>query len=119
MRDYLDRAEFTVFQKLLAESKLGSVLNEKPPRQTAQVGLPKSYARRIIPQSIYPQRKHPDVRIARRASTIASLARVISERKVARGLRATLLTQAKRLERLAAERLAEFPKGSEDEMEED
>ena len=68
--------------------------------------------------SIYPNRKHPDVRIARRASTIASLARVISERKVSRGLRATLLKQAKRLERLAEERLKEFPK-VEDEQDED
>src|SRR5438445_279390 len=87
MREYLDRAEFTVFQKLLAESKLGAVLNEKPPREMTKIEIPKSYGRRIIPAAIYPQRKHPDVRIARRASTIASLARVISERKVARGLR--------------------------------
>jgi hypothetical protein len=117
MRQYLDRAEFTVFEKLLSESKLGAILNEKPPREVAQIELPKSYSWRIIPKDIYPQRKHPDVRIARRASTIASLARVISERKVARGLRATLLIQAKRLERLAQQRLAEFPKGSDDEGE--
>ena len=38
------------------------------------------------------------IRIARRANTIASLARVISERKVSSGLRKTLLTQARRLE---------------------
>ena len=107
-RDYLDRAEFTVFQKVILESKLGAVLNEKPPKTTTTVQLPKSYSKRIIPDAIYPHRKHPDIRIARRASTIASLARVISERKVSRGLRATLLTQAKRLERLAEERLSEF-----------
>ena len=65
---------------------------------------------KVIPDSIYRQRKHPDIRIARRASTIASLARVISERKVSKGLRQTLLTQARRLERLAAERLKDFPK---------
>lgn len=110
-RDYLDRAEYTVFQKLIRESKLGAILNEKPPRQTELIELPKSYSRRIIPENIYPQRKHPDVRIARRASTIASLARRISERNVQRGLRTTLLTQAKRLERLADERLRDFPKG--------
>ena len=74
-------------------------------------------ARRIIPENIYPQRKHPDVRIARRASTIASLARRISERSVQRGLRTTLLTQAKRLERLADQRLKDFPKGTEGEIE--
>ncbi len=114
-REQLDRAEFTVFEKVVRESKLGAVLNEKPPRQTEVIVLPKSYSRRIIPEDIYPQRKHPDVRIARRASTIASLARRISERNVQRGLRTTLLTQAKRLERLANERLKDFPKDAEEE----
>jgi hypothetical protein len=108
-REYLDRAEFTVFQKVIAESKLGAVLNEKPPRPLPLIQLPKSHSKRIIPDDIFPHRKHPDVRTARRASTIASLARVISERKVSRGLRQTLLTQARRLERLAAERLKDFP----------
>jgi hypothetical protein len=114
-KEYLARAEFTVFQKVLAESKLGAVLNEIPPRQTEHIDLPKSYARRIIPDSIFPHRKHADVRIARRAATIASLARRISERSVKRGLRTTLLTQAKRLERLAEARLKDFPEGAEDE----
>jgi hypothetical protein len=113
-KEHLDRAEFTVFQKLIAGSKLGAILNEKPPRPTSHVELPKHYSQRIIPDSIYPHRKHPDTRIARRASTIASLARVISERKVSKGLRQTLLTQAKRLEKLAAERLKDFPKDDSD-----
>ena len=43
-----------------------------------------------------------------RVNTIASLARVISERKVSAGLRRTLLTQARRLEKLAADRLKEL-----------
>lgn len=107
-RQYLDRTEFTVFQRVIKESKLGAVLNEKPPRPVAEVELPKAYRRRIIPADIFPHRKHPDVRLARRASTIASLARVISERKVSKGLRQTLLTQARRLERLAKERLEDF-----------
>lgn len=111
-RGYLDRAEYTVFEKLIRESKLGAILNEKPPRQTELIKLPKSYSRRIIPENIYPQRKHPDVRIARRASTIASLARRISERSVQRGLRTTLLTQAKRLESLADQRLKDFSKSA-------
>jgi GIY-YIG catalytic domain-containing protein len=114
-KDYLDRAEFTVFQKLIADSRLGAILNEKPPRQTEVIQLPKSYGRRIIPPDIFPHRKHPDIRIARRAATIASLARRISERSVKRGLRTTLLTQAKRLERLAKARLKDFPEGAEDE----
>ncbi|PYJ83869.1 MAG: excinuclease ABC subunit C [Verrucomicrobia bacterium] len=117
-RDYLDRAEFTVFQKVIGESKLGAILNEKPPRPSQVIELPKSYARRIIPADIFPHRKHPDIRIARRAATIASLARRISERSVKRGLRTTLLTQAKRLEGLAEARLNDFPEGAEDEDQE-
>lgn len=45
--------------------------------------------------------------MSRRASTIANLARVISERAVSKGLRRTLVTQARRLERLSRERLEE------------
>lgn len=114
-KEYLDRAEFTLFQKVIRESKLRAVLNEKPLKPAQLVDLPKSYGKRIIPEDIYPHRKHPDIRIARRASTIANLARVISERKASRGLRQTLLTQARRLERLASERLKEFPTGAAEE----
>ena len=104
----LDRAEYSLFVKVIEESSFKAVLNEKPPRKTELITLPAAYTGRIITADIFPQRKHPDVRIARRASTIAALARVISERKVTKWLRTTLLTQARRLERLAAERLADF-----------
>ena len=46
--------------------------------------------------------------MARRATTIAALARVISERDVSTGLRRTLITQARRLERLATDRFNEL-----------
>jgi hypothetical protein len=105
---YLDRAEFTLFQKVIRESKLGAVLNEKVPPTAPTIKLPECHRKRITPETIFPQRKHPDIRIARRASTIASLARVISERKVSPGLRKTLLTQAQRLEMLAESRLKEL-----------
>jgi hypothetical protein len=104
----LDEAEYTVFQKVLRESALGAVLNEKEIAPRSEIDLPQSYKQQIIPASIYRQRKHPDIRIARRATTIASLARVISERDVSGGLRRTLLTQARRLERLAAQRVKEL-----------
>ena len=107
-RVLLDRAEYTVFQKVLRESALGAVLNEKEMAPHSEIALPGSHKQRIIPDSIFPQRKHPDVRIARRATTIANLARVISERDVSNGLRRTLLTQARRLERLAAQRVQEL-----------
>lgn len=105
---FLDRAEYTVFQKVLSESALGAVLNEKVMASRTKIKLPLSFKQRIIPESIYKHRKHPDVRIARRATTIANLARVISERDVSDGLRQTLLTQARRLERLAAQRVKEL-----------
>jgi len=117
--DKPSQAEYTVYQKLLRESKLNAVLNEKPPPKTALFKLPQDYRGRIIPDDIYPVRKHPDIRIARRANTIASLARVISERKVSKGLRRTLLTQARRLEKLAAERLKDFAGKYEEEGEEE
>jgi len=104
----LHATEYTVFEKVLRESQLKAVLNEKDIPATALVALPESFRERIIPESIYTHRKHPDVRIARRANTIASLARVISERDVSKGLRRTLLTQARRLERLARQRLGEL-----------
>jgi hypothetical protein len=104
----LDRAEYTVFQKVLRESALGAVLNEKVMAPKSEITLPASHRQRIIPDTIYRQRKHPDVRIARRATTIANLARVISERYVSAGLRRTLLTQARRLESLAAHRVQEL-----------
>lgn len=107
-KHFLDRAEYTVFQKVLRESALGAVLNEKEMAPKAEIELPTSHKGRIIPDSIYSQRRHPDVRIARRATTIANLARVISERDVSSGLRRTLLTQARRLERLAAQRITEL-----------
>lgn len=108
MQKLLNAVEYTVFQKVLKQSKLNAVLNEKDVPKTSRVKLPRSYRGKIIPDPLYEIRKHPDTRIARRASTIASLARVISERDVSKGLRRTLLTQAKRLERLASERLKEI-----------
>ena len=104
----LGAAESTVYQRVLAASSFNAVLNEKSIPQIEAIELPQSVRKRIIPAGIYEARSHADVRIARRASTIASLARVISERQVSSGLRRTLLTQAKRLERLASQREAEM-----------
>ncbi len=103
----LGAAEYMVFQEVLRNSALGAVLNEADIPEHDAIVLPESFRGRIIPPDLYERRKHPDVRIARRASTVANLARVISERDVSRGLRRTLLTQARRLELLARQRLAE------------
>ena len=103
----LNSAEFTVFQKVLEESIFDAVLNEAPVIPAPQITLPPSVKGRIVPSPIYERRKHPDIRIARRAMTLAKLAQVISERQVRPGLRNTLLTQARRLEHLASRRLDE------------
>ncbi len=104
----LNAAEFTVFQRILSLSRYQAVLNEKDIAEAETVPLPPSTRTRIIPAALFEARKHPDVRIARRAGTIASLAKVISERDVSPGLRRVLVTQAKRLEHLAQTRFDDF-----------
>jgi len=104
----LNSAEYTVFQLVLSQSSFNAVLNEGDIAASNVMELPPSVRGRIIPDDLYEQRKHPDVRIARRATTIAALARVISEREVSKGLRRTLMTQARRLERLATQRYNEI-----------
>lgn len=107
VRECLSGAEYTVFQRVLEQSQLKAVLNEKEIRPAAAIELPTPFRGRIIPPELYETRRHPDVRIERRANAIARLAKVIRERTVSRGLRRTLLTQARRLELLARSRLEE------------
>lgn len=76
---FLNALEYTIFQKVLSQSQLGAVLNEKPPFVAPEVSAPPSRKGKIIPEAIFTTRSHPDIRIARRAQTIADLARVISE----------------------------------------
>jgi hypothetical protein len=104
----LDRAEYTVYQKALRESKFSVVLNEKDIKPAEEIGLPRSVRVSILPAELREKREHPDIRLARRARTIANLARVISERSVRPGIRRTLWAQARRLEHLAKTRLEEF-----------
>ncbi len=106
-KSVLNRAEYTVYRKAIDASRHGAILNERHIPATELIELPASVRVAVVPSELYEERKHPDTRIARRATTIAALARVISEREVSRGLRRTLLTQAKRLEYLAFRRLNE------------
>lgn len=104
----VNAAEFEVFQQVLAASRFDAVLNEGSiPEPAARITLPDSWKSTIIPDDLYEDRKHPDLRLARRAQTIANLARLISERVVEDNIRVTLLVQAQRLEHLAAQRLEE------------
>lgn len=102
---HLNALEFEVFQSELQKSRFDAVLNEvEPPPAPKRVKLPPSFRARIVSDAVYELRSHPDIRIARRAATLARLALIISEREVSTGLRKTLLTQAKRLQWLAGER---------------
>lgn len=102
---HLDALEYAVFQKLLSESRFGAVLNEKnPPVPRIAIEIPPSFRERIVTDEVSALRDHPDLRIARRAMTLSRLAQVICERKVGRGLRKVLLTQAKRLQWLSERR---------------
>ncbi len=107
-KEELKAAEYTVYQLVLQKSTFSAVLNEGPVPSVPTIDLPPSMRARIVPSPIFERRKHPDIRVARRATTIAKLAQVISERQVRPGLRNTLLTQAKRLKHLAARRLEEL-----------
>lgn len=110
----LDRAEYTVYLRALRESQFGVVLNEKEIKRTDETDLPKSIRVSVLPDELRRKREHPDIRLARRARTIANLARVISERSVRPGIRRTLWAQARRLEHLAKTRLEEFEQTDED-----
>lgn len=114
----LDAAEYTVYQQLLEQSTFKAVLNEKAITPQELISLPTSHRVRIIPDDIFEDRKHSDIRIARRADTIAALAKVISERDVKKGLRRTLLTQARRLQHLAEQRFTECANEPDDEEDE-
>ncbi len=107
--DTLNRAEYTVYQQALEASQFHIVLNEAEIASTEKLTLPPSVRDMILPDMADRRsREHPDIRLARRARTIAELARIISERRVKIGIRRTLAAQATRLEHLAQSRLGEL-----------
>ena len=108
VKSILNRAEYTVYQKAIAESAFRIILNEGAIPEADLIALPPSFRGTILPDEVRHLREHPDIRLARRARTIADLARVISERRVKVGIRRTLWAQARRLERLAKTRLEDL-----------
>lgn len=107
-RILLNPYEYTVYKELEAESTFGAVLNEGVIHAAELVDPPEVVRGRIIPDELWEDRKHSDQRIARRAATISRLSQMISEREVSGGMRRTLLLQAKRLARLAEQRIREI-----------
>ena len=104
-RRHLDALERVITAQAIENSQFKAILNEKdPPPGLLSVEAPPSFRGRIVSERVFELRWHPDFRLARRALILSRLAQVISERKVQGGLRRVLLTQAKRLQWLAARR---------------
>lgn len=104
----VDMLEYSVYMYAIQQSKYGAILNEKIPPVSPLMGeLPRSYRFSLVPDELREEREHPDVRIARRAETLARVAAVAHERgEVSAGLRRVIVVQAVRLADLAAARLA-------------
>ncbi|MEV4293931.1 GIY-YIG nuclease family protein [Microbispora rosea] len=106
-RAKLDAVEYSAYRQAIDESKYRAILNEKIPPVSELVDLPHSYRFNLIPEAFREDREHPDVRIARRAETLARVSAVAHERgEVSPGLRRVIVIQAVRLADLAAARLA-------------
>jgi hypothetical protein len=84
-------------QQAVAASTFSAILNEKDPDPPkVRISPPKPLRGRIVSDEVLTLRSHLDVRIARRAQTVAKLAQVISERDIQKdgGLRRVLLVQS-------------------------
>lgn len=107
-RAHLDQIEYSAYVRAIEGSRFRAILNEKIPPVGEVVALPPSHRFPLVHDDPHDERRHPDVRIARRAETIARLAAVARERgEVSDGLRRVLVIQAVRLTYLAAARYAE------------
>lgn len=103
----LDALEYSVYLHAIRESRYGAILNEKIPPVSAEIKLPPSVRFSAVPDDLREEREHPDIRIARRAATLAHVAGVVHERGVvSEGLRRVIIVQAVRLADLAAARMA-------------
>lgn len=101
----LNALERAVYERALAESKFGAVLNEKaPPDVRMEIDWPVECRGRVVSDGVAEIRSHPDFRVARRALVMSRLAQVIAERQVKSELREVLVTQSKRLLWLAERR---------------
>lgn len=104
----LDAAEYTAYVQAVETSRYRAILNEQIPPVSARFELPPSHRHDLRGTIGIDERTHPDVRIARRAETIARLAAVARERgEVTEGLRRVLVIQGIRLTYISAVRLAE------------
>ncbi len=102
---HLDALEYAVHQRAIKDSRFRAILNEKDPLRPAVIPpIPASFRGSIVTRAVRDLRDHPDIRIARRAATIARLTQTIAERQPNVGLRRALVVQAERLNWLAEKR---------------
>jgi hypothetical protein len=107
-KDRLNEVEYSAYVYAIRNSRFRAILNEKIPPVMPIVTLPASHHLELVASDPHDERWHPDVRIARRAETIARLAAVTRERgEVSDGLRRVLVIQAVRLTYLSAARYAQ------------
>lgn len=105
--ELMDGAEYAVYAAAIRGSKYRAILNEKIPKNPPAPQMPEPQRFSLVPSDLREDREHPDVRIARRAETLARVAAVAHERgEVSPGLRRVIVIQAVRLADLAAARLA-------------
>ncbi|MFJ6004028.1 GIY-YIG nuclease family protein [Arthrobacter sp. NPDC092385] len=103
----LDAYEYSAYLDAIEKSRFKAILNEKIPPLSDHVDLPASLRWQFVDEETRADRGHPDIRIARRAETIARLTAVARERgEVTEGLRRVIVVQAVRLAYLSAVRLA-------------
>ncbi|MFE3080922.1 GIY-YIG nuclease family protein [Nocardia tengchongensis] len=107
--DELNQCEYTAYCNAIETSRFKAILNEKiPPVSELRETMPPSIRRSVVSDHMRDERGHPDIRIARRAETLARLAAVARERgEVSAGLRRVVVVQAVRLAYLSAARLAD------------
>ena len=106
-RAKVDAIEYSAYVRAIQNSKYKAILNEKIPPVSPIVELPAPHRFDLVPEDMREDREHPDIRIARRAETLARVAAVAHERgEVSAGLRRVIVIQAVRLADLAAARLA-------------
>jgi hypothetical protein len=104
----LDQVEYAAYAYAIEASRFKAILNEKIPPRMPRTPLPPSLRMRLVEKDPHDERWHPDVRLSRRAETIARLAAVARERgEVSDGLRRVLVIQAVRLTYLSAARYAQ------------
>ncbi|MGW1785754.1 GIY-YIG nuclease family protein [Streptomyces sp. NPDC002143] len=103
----LHQLEREVYLQAVERNRFGALLNEKIPAGAERGVLPPSKRFALVDEQTRSEQGHADVRVARRAATVARLSALFVERGVVSdGARRALILQSARLTHLAATHLA-------------